>query len=553
MTAPDLAPFVERRQRFAEALGDGLAVIPGAREVLRNGDVHYEFRQDSDFYYLTGFDEPDAVAIFNPSHPKEPYVLFVRPRDRQLEVWNGRRAGVEGAIGTYGADTAYPIDQFDQKLREYAIDRPALFYRLGHAAYDTRITHLITALRGLKPRGYTVPLRLEDPSPIIHEMRLRRSPAELIRQRPACEISRDGHIEAMRFAAPGLHEYQVQAAMEFVFRSAGSPRNGYPSIVASGPNACILHYSENRRRLESGDLLLIDAACEYGYFSADITRTFPVNGRFTPVQRTIYELVLRAQLAAIAAARPGNRYDAVHDAARRVLTEGLVALGLLPRSVEESLAMHHYREFYMHGTGHWLGMDVHDVGDYRIQHQSRVLEPGMVLTVEPGLYFDPERETGDVPSPRVQRAGDVGAARPPGRGRGQGPGGGGKGPGREDRARRPPRVPWDRGADRGRHPHHRRRLRDPHRGHAEDGGRGRARLRGEPAAAAAARVNGPHPLPVLAAVAFTRRSAKGACRALARAGSVVAAGLSARPCCCSWCRSSAGAPRPRVPRAELPG
>jgi Xaa-Pro aminopeptidase len=299
---------------------------------------------------------------------------------------------VEGAIGTYGADTADPIDQFDQKLREYAIDRPALFYRLGHAAHDTRITHLLASLRGLKPRGYTVPLRLEDPTPVLHEMRLRRSAAELVRQRRACEISRDGHLEAMRFAAPGQHEYEVQAAMEFVFRRAGSPRNGYPSIVASGPNACILHYSENRRRMESGDLLLIDAACEYDYFSADITRTFPVNGRFTAAQRTIYELVLRAQLAAIAAARPGQRYEAMHDAARRVLAEGLVALGVLPRSVEESLAMHHYREFYMHGTGHWLGMDVHDVGDYRIRRESRALEPGMVLTVEPGLYFDPERE-----------------------------------------------------------------------------------------------------------------------------------------------------------------
>jgi Xaa-Pro aminopeptidase len=316
----------------------------------------------------------------------------VRPRDRQLEVWNGRRAGVEGAIGAYGADNAYPIDQFDQKLREHAFDRPALFYRLGHAAYDGRVTRLLNALRGLKPRGYTVPLRLEDPTPIVHEMRLRRSPAELALQRRACEISRDGHIEAMRFAAPGQHEYEVQAAMEFVFRSEGSPRNGYPSIVASGPNACILHYSENRRRMESGDLLLIDAACEYGYLSADITRTFPVSGRFTPPQRTIYELVLQAQLAAIAAVRPGNRYEAVHDAARRVLTDGLVSLGVLPRSVAESLAMHHYREFYMHGTGHWLGMDVHDVGDYRLQQQSRVLEPGMVLTVEPGLYFDPERE-----------------------------------------------------------------------------------------------------------------------------------------------------------------
>jgi Xaa-Pro aminopeptidase len=234
-------------------------------------------------------------------------------------------------------------------------------------------------------------VRIEDPGPILHEMRLRRSPAELARHRRACEISRDAHIEAMRYARPGLYEYQVQAALEFVFRVNGSPRNGYPSIVASGANACILHYSENNRRMQDGDLLLIDAGCEWGYHSADITRTFPVNGRFTPAQRAVYEVVLRAQLAGIAAARPGNRYEAVHDAARRVLTEGLVALGALPRGVDESLAMHHYREFYMHGTGHWLGMDVHDVGDYKTNRASRVLEPGMVLTVEPGLYFDPER------------------------------------------------------------------------------------------------------------------------------------------------------------------
>jgi Xaa-Pro aminopeptidase len=393
MTSIDLVPFVERRQRFAEAIGDGLAVVPGARESARNGDVHHEFRQDSDFFFLTGFDEPDAVAVFNPSHTKEPYVLFVRARDRLMEIWNGRRAGVEGAVAVYGADGAYPIDQLDQKLREYAIDRPTLFYRLGNPAFDTRLTRLVSELRGAGARGHTVPLRLEDPSPILHELRLRRSPAELARHRRACEISRDGHLEAMRFAAPGLHEYEVQAALEFVFRSQGSPRNGYPSIVASGPNACILHYTENRRQMKSGDLLLIDAGCEYGYHSADITRTFPVNGRFSPVQREIYDLVLRAQLAGIAAARPGRPYEAVHEAARRVLVEGLVALGLLPRGVEASLAMHHYREFYMHGTGHWLGMDVHDVGRYRIERQSRLLEPGMVLTVEPGLYFDPERET----------------------------------------------------------------------------------------------------------------------------------------------------------------
>jgi Xaa-Pro aminopeptidase len=388
----DLAPFADRRQRFAEALGDALAVIPGAPEMRRNGDVEYEFRQSSDFFFLTGFDEPDAVLVLNPAHAKERVVLFVRPRDREMEIWNGRRAGVEGAIATYGADAAYAIDQLDDKLREYAIDRAALFYRLGHPTLDGRIIRLLDQLRGVKPRGFTVPTRLEDPGPILHEMRLRRSPAELARHRRACQISRDAHAEAMRFARPGQHEYEVQAVLEFVFRSGGSPRNGYPSIVASGPNACVLHYHENTRQMEDGDLLLIDAGCEYGYHSADITRTFPVNGTFTPPQRAVYQLVLDAQLAAIEAARPGNRYEAMHEAARHVLTQGLIDLGVLPRGLADSLAMHHYREFYMHGTGHWLGMDVHDVGDYRIRGRSRALEPGMVLTVEPGLYFDPERE-----------------------------------------------------------------------------------------------------------------------------------------------------------------
>lgn len=391
MSPYEQAPFIDRRQRFSEAIGDALAVVGGAHEVRRNGDVHYEFRQSSDFFFLTGFDEPDAVAVFNPAHPKERYVLFVRPRDREMEIWNGRRAGVEGAVAHYGADAGYPIEVLDDKLREYAIERPTVYYRLGTPAFDSRIIRLISELRTARGRGFPAPLRLEDPGPLLHEMRLRRGPAELAAQRRACEISREGHIEAMRYARPGLHEYEIQAALEFVFRVSGSPRNGYPSIVASGPNACILHYHENTRQMEEGDLVLIDAGGEFGYHSADVTRTFPVNGRFTPPQRTIYELVLRAQLAGIEAARPGRRYEEVHHAARRVLTEGLVALGVLPRGVDESLAMHHYREFFMHGTGHWLGMDVHDVGDYRVAGASRVLEPGMVITVEPGLYFDPDR------------------------------------------------------------------------------------------------------------------------------------------------------------------
>jgi len=389
----DLAPFLERRRRFAEAVGDSLAIVPAAREAARNADTDFEFRQDSDFYFLTGFDEPDAVAVFNPSHAKERFVLFVRPRDREQEIWTGRRAGVEGAIAAYGADAAYTIDELDARLREYAIDRAGLVYRLGNPHYDARVTRLVSEMRGVRVRGFTTPVRVEDPGPILHELRLRRAPEELARQRRACEISRDAHIEAMRFARPGQYEYEVQAAIEFVFRKGGSPRNAYPSIVASGANACILHYNENRRRMEDGDLLLIDAGCEWGYHAADITRTFPVSGRFTAPQRRVYEVVLNAQLAGIAAAKPGAPYEAVHDAARRVLTEGLVALGLLPLGTAESLAMHHYREFYMHGTGHWLGMDVHDVGNYKIDRQSRPLEPGMVLTVEPGLYIDPERES----------------------------------------------------------------------------------------------------------------------------------------------------------------
>jgi len=389
----DLATFIERRRRFVEALGDGLAVVPAAQETVRNNDVSHSFRQHSDFFFLTGFDEPEAVAVFNPAHTKERFVLFVRPRDREMEIWTGHRAGVEGAVASYGADAAYPMDQLDAKLREYAIERATLYYRLGNAAFDGRVIRLMAELRAARSRGFTTPVRVEDPGPIIHELRLRRSPAELARQRRACQISRDAHAEAMRFARPGMYEYQVQAAVEFVFRSEGSPRDAYPSIVASGANACILHYVENQRRMEDGDLLLIDAGCEYGYHASDITRTFPVNGRFTAPQRAVYEVVLQSQLAAIDAARPGVRYEVIHEAARRVIAEGLVDLELLPRSVADSLAMHHYREFFMHGTGHWLGMDVHDVGDYRVRHQSRALEPGMVFTVEPGIYIDPERES----------------------------------------------------------------------------------------------------------------------------------------------------------------
>ena len=301
---------------------------------------------------------------------------------------------------------------------------------------------LVSDLRAARSRGFTTPVRIEDPSPLLHDLRLRHSPAELARERRACQISRDAHIEAMRFARPGMYEYQVQAAVEFVFRSQGSPRDAYPSIVASGANACILHYVENQRRMEDGDLLLIDAGCEYGYHAADITRTFPVNGRFTGPQRAVYEVVLKSQLAAIEAGKPGVRYEVIHEAARRVIAEGLVDLKLVPRSVADTLSMHHYREFFMHGTGHWLGMDVHDVGDYRVRHQSRALEPGMVFTVEPGIYIDPAARERHLPPSRVQRGGDVGAPPAPGRDRRQEARGRGEGQGPDRHPPDPQGVPW---------------------------------------------------------------------------------------------------------------
>ncbi len=395
----DRGTFEDRRRRFAEAIGDGIAVIPAAAETIRNHDVEYPFRQDSDFYYLTGFDEPDAVAVINPGHDRERFVLFVRPRDRESETWTGRRAGVVGAVADFGADAAYPISELDERLRGYLLDRPVLFYRMGNPIHDGRITSMLARAGRYRSRdGRPTPGSVADPAPLLAELRLRKTPAEIDLLRRACDISAGAHIEAMRFARPGLYEYQVQAALEYVFRVQGSPRVAYGSIVASGPNACVLHYTRNDRRLEAGDLLLIDAGAEYGYHSADITRTFPADGKFTGAQRDLYEVVLTAQRAAIGAAEPGGSMKQLHETARRELTAGLVELGLLPRNLEDSLAMHHDREFYMHGTGHWLGMDVHDAGDYMTpDRQGRAFEPGMVFTVEPGLYIDPAVETVSFP------------------------------------------------------------------------------------------------------------------------------------------------------------
>ena len=378
----------ERRRQFLEQIDSSVAVIPAASEQKRNDDVDHEFRQDSDFFFLTGFPEPDAVAVLEPDR----FTLFVRPHDREMETWNGYRAGVEGAKERYGADEAYSVDDLESVLRDRLIGYSDLYFAWG-GRLDGRMSAVLSKLPPLHERfGYRVPFTIKDPTPVIAELRLRKSPAEIDLLRKASSISADGHIEAMRYAAPGQFEYQVQAAMEFVFRQNGSMRNGYPSIVASGDNATVLHYTENDRQMEDGDLLLIDAAAEFGYFSADITRTFPVNGRFAGPQRAVYEVVLAAEKAGIAAAIPGATMRGIHQTCTQILTEGLVDLGLLPLDVDDSIGFHHYREFFMHGTGHWLGMDVHDAGTQKIGGEHRNLEAGMTFTVEPGIYVRADRE-----------------------------------------------------------------------------------------------------------------------------------------------------------------
>lgn len=389
----ELELYTERRRRFAETIGDGVALVPAAGEQIRNDDVTHPFRQNSDFFYLTGFDEPDAVALLDPGAPEERYVLFVRPRDREQEIWNGYRAGVEGAKERYGADAAYPIADLEPTVRSRLVGRGAVHVPFGNADFRSKVAGLVQGLQGVAERyGRAIPGELRNATPVLHELRLRKTPAEIETLRTACEISAAGHIEAMRFARPGRYEYQVQAAMEYTWRQLGAMREGYGSIVAAGPHACVLHYTENDGRLEDGDLLLIDAAAEYRYFSADITRTFPVNGSFTGPQRAVYEVVLAAQRAGLDRCRAGSSMKQIHQASVETIAAGLADLGLLPTPAEEAVRMHLYREYYMHGTGHWLGMDVHDAGSYGIEGKPRPLEPGMSFTVEPGIYIDPERE-----------------------------------------------------------------------------------------------------------------------------------------------------------------
>lgn len=367
---------------------NSVAVFASAHEVRRNQDTDFEFRQDTDFYYLTRLNEPDCVAVLLPNHPEHKYVLFVRPRKREEEIWIGLRAGVEGAVRDFGADAAYDIAELDRVLPKYLQNFHTLYYRFGHnSEFDQKVFGTIKHIRERVRGGVYAPTTIIDPMTIVHEMRLRKNEDDLTSLRRAASISAEGHVAAMQHCKPGMYEYELEAVVEYVFRKSGASGVGYPSIVGAGFNSTILHYNTNNDQIKDGDVVLIDAGAEYNIFSGDITRTFPANGKFTKAQQAIYEVVLNANKEVIKMVKPGVSFMALHDHSVDVVTQGLIDLGLLTGSVKDNVACKAYEKFFMHKTGHWLGMDVHDVGRYKLDDDWRKLEPGMVFTVEPGVYI----------------------------------------------------------------------------------------------------------------------------------------------------------------------
>ncbi|HEX19851.1 MAG TPA: Xaa-Pro aminopeptidase [Acidiferrobacteraceae bacterium] len=378
----------KRRKEVMELMGSGVAIIPTAPVRNRNSDVEYPFRADSDFYYLTHFPEPEAVAVLVPGREHGEYILFCREKNREKETWEGLRAGQEGACEFYGADDSFPIEDIDDILPGLLENRDKVFCIMGRFPdFDSRLMAWVNEVRNKSRAGVNAPGEFVDFSHILHEMRLFKRPEEVRLMKRAARISTRAHMRAMQVTRPGMYEYEVEAELQYEFKKGGSVFPAYPPIVAGGANACILHYIENSAQLVDGDLLLIDAGAEIDGYAADISRTFPVNGRFSGEQKAIYELVLAAQLAVIEQVKPGNHWNNPHEAALRVLTEGLVELGLLKGDVDGLIEKEEYKRFYMHRTGHWLGMDVHDVGDYKLDDTWRLLEPNMVTTVEPGLYI----------------------------------------------------------------------------------------------------------------------------------------------------------------------
>jgi Xaa-Pro aminopeptidase len=386
------AIYAARRARLASQMGHGVAVVPTAPERTRNRDAQYPYRFDSYFYYLTGFREPDAVLVLTAGETTKS-ILFCREKDADREVWDGFRYGPDAARVTFGFDEAYSIRQLDELMPQLMSNQRALYCHLGSdAQWDARLMHWINDVRGRARAGVTAPDTISDVHALLDEMRVLKDSAEIEVMRRAARISTDAHRRAMQAAKPGVGEFTIEAELVHEFRRNGAQAPAYTPIVASGAHACVLHYVENADVLRDGDLLLIDAGCELDGYASDITRTFPVNGRYTAPQRDVYDLVLAAQQAAIAEVRPGSRWIAPHDAAVKVLAQGFVDLGLLKGSLEQVLETESYKQFYMHRTGHWLGLDVHDAGDYKRDGEWRELEPGMVLTVEPGCYIRPGSE-----------------------------------------------------------------------------------------------------------------------------------------------------------------
>ena len=395
------SPFAARRAKLLSQMQPGaVAVLPTAPEALRNGDAEYPYRHDSYFYYLTGFTEPDAVLVLVAARGDKPAqsVLFCRPKNLEREIWDGFRYGPDGAREKFGFDAAFAIEDLDTEMARLLADASALWYALGHsAALDIQIKTWLAAVRRQSRTGVTAPAVAHDLFVLLDELRLIKDDSEQATMLRAAQISGRAHARAMRVARPGMFEYELEAELLHEFRRSGAQSPAYTSIVAAGANACVLHYIANNAQSRDGDLILIDAGCELDGYASDITRTFPVNGTFTEPQRQLYELVLASQQAALAAARPGQIYTSMHDAALRVLAAGMLDLGLLDKSVvgsvDDVIAERLHQQFYMHGTGHWLGMDVHDVGAYRDVHAegkpSRPLQAGMVVTVEPGIYVRP--------------------------------------------------------------------------------------------------------------------------------------------------------------------
>ncbi len=367
-------------------------VLPAAEVAIRNNDVEHAYRQDSDFYYLTGFDEPESVLVLSTKHEHRA-VLFVRARNKEREIWDGPRAGVEGALERYGVDAAFTIGELTKRLPDYLGDLDRVHARVGRGdAFDARLFSALNVVRRRGRQGISAPTEIIDPGKILHEMRLRKTPEELAQMRRAAKVTHDAHVQAMAATAPGKFEYEIEAEIRRIFRSQGSERAAYDSIVGSGPNACILHYRANSRRMGEGELLLIDAGCELDYYASDVTRTFPVSGTFSAEQRALYEVVLAAEKAGVDAARPGKTLEDIHRVTSEIVARGLLDHGLLKGSFDEVMEKHTYKQFFMHKSSHWLGMDVHDVGIYYQDGKARPLEPGFVLTVEPGIYVAPDAD-----------------------------------------------------------------------------------------------------------------------------------------------------------------